>query len=328
MARLRTAISYSCISLAAVCALVAASLFAFFSVFNASAIEKVLEERDIYSKVVSSIISATKTVEVQNKIGDIPLNEPWVLDIANKAFDQSTVKTATTVILDGTFRWLEGKTPSPDFRVDLSSNKQLLADGVGEYVTTRSQNLPICTFRDLQNLPPEISVYSSPCRPSFISPGQAGQIARTQVLTNQDILKDPVLNPSSVNQSTNSSIFDTLSPLRTLLSNKGAFLGGFIALSLAFAVLGVVLAKSRSVGLKRVSRSLLVAALSIAITMGFSMLFIRQMTQSNSGNQFFNDIVSPSVSGLTQIMINSYLIAFVVVLTLSGVCYGLYRFQK
>lgn len=328
MASLRTTLSYLCISLAAICALIAASLYAFYSTFNASAIEGVLDEKNIYSKVVPSIISAANTVETQNKIGNIPLNEPWVLDIANKAFDQSTMKTATTAIVDGTFRWLEGKAPSPDFRVDLGPNKQLLADSVGEYVTNRSQNLPICTLKDLQNLPPDISVYSSPCRPSFISPQQTGQIARTQILTNQDILKDPVLNPSSVNDSTNGSVFDALSPLRVLLSNKGAFLGGFITLTLVFVVVGVMLAKSRSVALKRVSISLSIAAVSIAATMGFSALFIRQMTQSNSGNQFFSDIVAPVVSGLTHIMITSYIIAFAVFLTLSGVCYGLYRFRK
>lgn len=304
------------------------ALHALFVTINATTIKSVMKEKGVYAQVVPAVLATASYPKDQSSVGQIPLEEPWVNEVVTSAFTPQTVESLSTVIIDGSFDWLEGKNPSPEFSFDLSQNKQVLADKVGEYVTKRSANLPICTLADLQSLSTNINVYTAPCRPAMISPEQAGQSARVQVLSDQNFLKDPVIRSENLKEASGVSPFDSLKPLRVLYSNQGSLLLGFIILTVLFAIGGVLTARDHVNGLRRLFRLLLTAGISLSIFTFFIWLGSKRLSNSGSGEPILSKVMVPIIDGLAHKALASYVLIIVLIFAFASLTYAGYRYAK
>ena len=307
---------------------VIAALHALFATINATTIKSVMKEKGIYSQVVPAILATASYPKNQSPAGQIPLDEPWVSEVATSAFTPQTVESLSTAVIDGSFGWLEGKTASPEFSFDLTPNKQILADKVGEYVTKRSASLPVCTLADLQSLSADINLYTAPCRPAMISPEQAGQSARAQVLSDQNFLKDPVINSANLKENSGVSPFDSLKPLRVLYSNQSSFLLGFVLLTVLFAAGGVSTAKNRIDGLRRLFRLLLTAGIGLSIFTFFMWLGSKRLSNIGSSEPILSKVMVPIINGLVQKALVSYVLIIVLTFALASLTYAGYRYAK
>lgn len=276
------------------------STFALFQTFKAQTINAVMEEKGIYSALTPAIVSTAKNGAGQSATGQIPVKEQWVTDVANKAFPPETMKSLSQTLVNGTFDWLNGKTETPEFSIDLSQNKQLLATAVGEYVATRSASLPICNNQQLLEIAAggELNIYTAPCRPAYISPESVGVTAKQQVLSDQNLIKDQTLRPETLKNSAGISPFDQLKDAQSFFSNQLTIMIGLLALLSIVLALCIWLADDRARMLKRLSILVLVSSLSILIftfVIGFS---VDRIAGLNLNDQLTSKVLLPTFEGL------------------------------
>jgi hypothetical protein len=118
---------------------------------------------------------------------DLPINDPAIQSAVDKALSTGFLKNAVEGVVDGGFSFLNGDTSEPKFSINITNLKQNLGDAVKNYATERAAALPVCTATELT---PDFDPYNATCRPSFVTPEQAGEVARTQLLSQEFLQKD------------------------------------------------------------------------------------------------------------------------------------------
>lgn len=305
-----------------------AALHATFNTFNLESIQSVLEDKNIYQKIVPAVLTTANYSKEQKPNSQLPLGEPWVLDAVSGAFPPKTIESLSANILGGVFGWLEGDTANPEFKIDLTTNKEALANNIGNYVTTRSSGLPVCTLADLQNVSADINIYSAPCRPSLISPELAGQTAKQQVLSDQNFLSDPVITADSITKEAKSSPFKSLEPLRLAYSNQRPILWGSVFFVILLATGGVLLAKDRSKALKSLFRVLLSAGVGLTIFTFFMWFGLKNNGIGTSNEALVKDVLMPTLNGLGQKALSSYVIATILTFAGAAAAFALYKYTS
>lgn len=159
-------------------------------------LESALKQSGIYS------IFAQNTIEEQaTSTTAIPLQDPGIQAAIQKAFPPSLIEQSTTKIIDGTYDWVQGRTTTPNFSVDLSQPKANLATYIADYVRERSAASPTCSYQESLALAQagtaNIDPYKLTCRPSQISSEQLAEQAKQQVLSS-DLLSTPVVTAASI----------------------------------------------------------------------------------------------------------------------------------
>ncbi len=158
------------------------------------------EKSNFYNQVVDVVLeqakdSANKNNQVQSGqeqknegISSLPINDPAIQAIAKKAFSPELLKASVESFLNGSYDWLDGTSEDINFRVDLTSAKQQLTDGLGAYITNRTAALPVCPPAQTT----EFDGFSATCRPAALSATAAGANFSADLLK-QDFLKDPII---------------------------------------------------------------------------------------------------------------------------------------
>lgn len=152
---------------------------------NAAHIKQALVETNAYERFVPSIIEAN-TVQMQSS-ESIPLNNPEITAIINQSFPAEMLQQNAEKVIDSFYSWLNAKTVTPAFRVDLTENKTQLAEGLGSYAVNRLAAQPVCTI-----LPAQINPFTANCQPAGFSPQ-----AQESLLVEQ-ISNSPGLLPKTV----------------------------------------------------------------------------------------------------------------------------------
>src|SRR4051812_48563018 len=116
--------------------LLVASLVTLFSLFLFSAalsggvnrtvgtsgkVKHILAESGIYDTVLPSVLDQTK--QIDTSAGEISLENPQIKAAAQSAFTPQFIQTSTESVIDSVFDWLNGKTATPQFKIDLSGPK-------------------------------------------------------------------------------------------------------------------------------------------------------------------------------------------------------------
>ncbi len=152
-----------------------------------------LVKSHIYDNFVNFVLDKADQSK-QNTSDNIPLNDPAIRSIIKQTFTPTELRSVSEQFLDGTYHWLDGKSTQPDFRIDLSSNKQAIANGVGVHAAERLKSLPPC-----QSIPSgDIDPFKIDCRPPGIDLSAEQQQLTSQVLNNQDFLPNPVITADTI----------------------------------------------------------------------------------------------------------------------------------
>jgi hypothetical protein len=173
---------------------------------NPSHLESWLADSKIYDHVVSSALKqAEKTSPDSGNSGSVSLNDPIVRQAAETAFSPALVQQTVNTFINSNYDWLKGKTPTPDFKIDLTTAKQNFAKQVGQAAQAHLAALPICSAQQLAQLSIPVDVLSITCRPATLDPkAEAAQVAQ-EVNDNGDFLSSPVITATTLNQDTSSN---------------------------------------------------------------------------------------------------------------------------
>ncbi|HSW37664.1 MAG TPA: hypothetical protein VLG37_04835 [Candidatus Saccharimonadales bacterium] len=224
-------------------------------------LESWLSESKLYDHFMDNVIAQSqKSGESQGgqNGGSLNLKDPGVQQAAKAAFSPQVLQGSVNNFLDANYAWLEGKTPTPDFRVDLSGAKANLASNVGAYVQSRLSGLPKCTTTvSADNFDP----LSATCLPRGVTPTSAAQQSAAQIAGGQDFLKNPVITPQTLSQTdknqSSQPYYQKLSwlPRAYRLATGLPYILGLLS---ALAALGVIfIALTRRRGTRKVATALL-----------------------------------------------------------------------
>lgn len=225
-------------------------------------IKKTLADSGVYDSVVGSLLSQAKTSTGSS--GEVSLTDPLVQKAASQTFTPQYLKTQTESFLDSTYQWLNGVTPSPDFKLDVTSLKTSLADNVASGVKERLTGLPVCAtgFN-----PASFDPLTATCLPKGITPTSAANDVRSTLTSGQGFLDDPNISANDIKQDGSSqSVFaDQLKqvPDAFALVKKSPYILAGLAILAATAV--IFLSSTKQKGLRRVGVSLITVGVIVLI---------------------------------------------------------------
>ena len=124
---------------------------------NAGYLENTLQSSGAYDKLVPAV---AQTLGDSSKQGGIPFTDPGVVEILNHGFPPQVIESTTNQVVDGIYGWLQGKTPEPQFHVDLTKNRDFVADNISLYAFNRLTKQPLCFTN-----PPQVNPFTSNCLP-------------------------------------------------------------------------------------------------------------------------------------------------------------------
>jgi len=243
-----------------------AAVFTFFT-SKPSSIKTVLQNSGIYERLPNTILD--NYIKKQSVIDrdSAPLQQPEIRDSVNAAFSPQILQTNGEELVDGVYDWLNGKTSQPNFTLDFTASKQILASGVGAYAEKRANGLPVCTLAQLRQLDAaKIQAFSADCLPPGVSASQARAQVENEIAADREFLPDPVLTSTSLKDENGKPVFSTATQevpnrFQQLKSVFWVLLG-----ACALLAAGVIfLSTERFKGLGRLGKVLVSAAVFIAI---------------------------------------------------------------
>lgn len=245
----------------------------------------------LYDNVVVGVIN-------QNNNGGnsdaVSISDPQVQAIAKEVFSPQVMQKSFETVIDSNANWLKGSAKTPNFKIDLTSQKEEFGNKVAEKVNSFLTSLPICTPQQVAALQAKsnLSYFSLSCRPSALSPAVEAARAKDQI-TSSDFLNDPVITASSLNgtDSVTKPYYEKYSALPS--AYQEARFAPFILLLLSFvlAIAVYFASTSRQKGLKNIAFALIGAFVVLLL----QKVFVEASFTSNT-IRWFNVDINPDLN--------------------------------
>lgn len=217
-------------------------------------IKQILNDSGVYSSVVSGLLDQAKQVSSNN--GDISLSNTQVRSAADQAITPTFLKQNTETFIDSVYRWLDGKSASPDFLIDLTGVKTQFADNVANNLQPQLAALPVCSAgANVQSF----DAFNATCLPRGVTAAQAVASVKSDILNGKGFLDNPAITAKDLKSSdSNQSVFsDNLkdAPRGYQRAKSSPVVLAMLALLVAAAI--IFLSPTRRSGVKRVGITLL-----------------------------------------------------------------------
>ncbi len=217
-------------------------------------IKKILSDSGIYTSVVSGLLDQSKHVSNGGK--DVSLSDPVVRDAAEKTFSPQFIQKNTETVIDSTYRWLDGKTPLPDFQIDLTPVKADFATNVAQGLADKLAKLPACTGAvDLSSF----DAQTAACLPRGVNPTSEVASVKNDILSGKGFLDHPVITADSIKSKAGGpSVFaDKLKKAPDSYQKAKKTPAALMALTALLAVAIIFISTSRRKGIRRVGITML-----------------------------------------------------------------------
>lgn len=157
-----------------------------------------LNQSNLYGNFVADAIKqAEKTAGGDSST--ISLNDAAVQQIAQSTFTSGSLQNNVNTFVDSNYAWLQGKSSTPNFRIDLTNAKQTFAQRVGNYVQTYLTNLPVCSDTQLSEINPQTAdPLTLTCRPATMNPATEAAQVTDQIANSGAFLSNPVITASTI----------------------------------------------------------------------------------------------------------------------------------
>lgn len=163
-------------------------------------VESWLNDSNLYGAFVENAIDQAERTAGTDQSGGVSLSDAAVRQAAESAFSAQALQKDVNTFLDSNYAWLEGKTNTPSFNIDLTGAKQNFAEQVGGYVKTYLAGLPVCTPAQLAQLNPQTTdPLTLNCRPDGIDPNAEGTEVTQQIESSTAFLSNPVVTAANIN---------------------------------------------------------------------------------------------------------------------------------
>lgn len=256
----------------------------------------------IYDQVVTnSINSAQNSVGTGADTTAISLKDPEVQKVARSVFSPQLVQQNVETFIDSNYLWLQGKTDTPNFRIDLTQTKQMFAQKAGQSVLAHLSSLTVCTPEQLAQLQTSgtINPLSVACRPANIDPQtEANKV--TQQLSSGPFIDQPVITAQTVgsNYATAGSrpYFEAFSnaPQIYQITKVLPYVLGFTTLLIIGAL--VALSESRRVAARRIGFVFLLSGIILLIIKVVADYLLNEIEHHVFTNQNASQLQQPLTS--------------------------------
>jgi len=232
--------------------------------------ESWLDQSGLYKSFTATAIKqaddlTNSSANNQANSAGVSLNDAAVQQAAESAFPASLLQQDVTTVLNSNYAWLEGKTSTPAFSIDLMTAKQSFARQVGQNVQMHLSSLPVCTTAQLaaEEQASTNDPLSLTCRPANLDPLTEGTSVTQQLANNTNFLNKPIITANSISPNTNQSkpYYQRLSfaPKVYRLATKLPWVLGAVAVLCAVGIIFVAPRKRK--GLRRVGIVLMEAGI-------------------------------------------------------------------
>lgn len=269
-------------------------------------IETALKESRVYDQIVGVVINNSQ----KNAEGDTQkvLQQPEIKAAAEKAFNPEVLQGATENFLDGMYAWLQGKTPEPQFSIDLTAPKNELVQGVTDYAKNRANSLPVCTLQQLQLLSPDMDLLSLPCLPPGTNVQATADTFAQQFQDGADFLDKPVITNETIAKNNNAgkSIDQELEGAPQAYQNMQTGKWVLLLIAAALGALLILARHNRRAGIRHVAWGMLGAATFLVIA---QIVYWFMFDKANQGGDATQAMVLDGVKALLR-ELNKILLLF------------------
>jgi hypothetical protein len=267
-------------------------------------VETWLNESGLYNSFVTTAIKeASSSANNNSSSSGVSLSDAAVQQAAETVFSPSLIQGYVNTFLNSNYAWLEGKTPSPNFTIDLSSAKQSFAQQVGQKVENYLENLPICTRAQAEAAAQSNDPLLLNCRPSSLNPAASGaqvaqQLAGNNGFLNKTVITADSINPNGGNHQSNPYYKQfSFAPSIYQLATKLPWALGVLA---ALCLEGIIFINpSRRKGLRRIAFTLAEAGI-ILVTIKFASNIVFKKFEDKLFNQSNNGALQHSLTNFAQ----------------------------
>jgi len=163
MTLLRRPLLFTATSLLRTALFIGIPLMGFIIYFGrADFLESTLKNAHAYDSFVPAVTESLASVSKGDQ--GIPFTDPGVRQIISNGLPPDVLEDSTDKVVNGVYDWLEGKTPQPTFRIDLTKNRQFIAENISLYAFNRLTKQPVC-FES----PAQINPFTATCLPTNFS---------------------------------------------------------------------------------------------------------------------------------------------------------------
>jgi hypothetical protein len=282
-------------------------------------IRQTVKDSGVYDTLVPMLLD--ESAEQVSKEGDQQaadlLKEQGVRDAVANSFNNGQIESASNQAIDGFYAWLQGKTPTPEFTIDLTSSRQAFLDNMNQYALQRASSLPVCNVQQLRQLQGEsgINILDAPCLPPGVSPETAASQFSQQAVANSEFLAKPVINSNDLKNANGEPVFaaaEWLPQAYQWLMRSAWILGALIILTGAGTIL---LHEERRRGIRRIAIAFLIAGIIILLGSAAYWLFFANVDRLLGG------VTSEFQSTISRMMASS-LGSYVQTVALTGGAYA------
>lgn len=260
-----------------------------------------LAESSIYNNVVDSALTNAQVNSI--KTGNdtsIPLDNDVVRQSAEAVFTADLIEGHVNNFIDGNYSWIQGKTPTPEFSINLEKAKQTFAERVGSEVQTRLATLPTCTPEQLSKFQIPLDPMTINCKPASLNPETEG--ARiTEEIGSSDFLKKPVIDANTIgkdNDNKGDAYYKDLEALPSAYSFAQK-LPGIAAILVILLGAGIIfIAPTKRRGIRKIASVFLVAGLFLVIMKVISFIVVSSVQERVLTKTFENRLQE----GYTQLL--------------------------
>jgi hypothetical protein len=286
-------------------------------------IKQALKSSGIYQSIVGNALDqAQKDQQQQGSSGSetqIPVSDPQVRKIIGDAFPPSFLQKETESVIDSFYTWVNGKTPTLQFHLDLTEAKTRLANGVQQYAQAHLNSLPPCPAN---NIPSDVDPFSATCVPKGVDTAAIAAKARDQIIGG-DFLKDPNFSADTIKTNNGKTLQQQVNKVPVAYKRGVQTMYGFGILAVLFGVAVVFLSAYRRGGIRKVAITAIVvgavsAALAWAVGVVFHAASARLAAQNHTTSQPLQRQATDLVETLIRDMRNQWVI-YGLVLVAAGI---------
>jgi hypothetical protein len=245
----------------------------------------------LYNNIVVGVINQNDSGSNSDSVS---LQDPQIKAIAQEVFSPQVMQNSFETFIDSNAAWLQGNSKTPNFKIDLSAQKEEFGNKVADKVQSYLTALPVCTPQQVAALQTKnnVAYFSLSCRPSALNPSVEAARAKDQI-TSSDFLNDPVITASSLNgtDSLTKPYYEKYSSLPSAFQEARFAPIVLLLLSVLLAVAVYFASTTRQKGLKNVAFALIGAFLVLL----FQKIFI-ELSFTNNSIRWFNVDINPELN--------------------------------
>jgi hypothetical protein len=279
-------------------------------------LKQALRDGKVYDAVADSIVD--QAVKDADKQTDIPLDNKKVQSAARAAVTPKLIQENGEKIIDGTYSWLEGDTPTPEFRLDTQEIKDQVATNVSKAGEARVKKLPACTYAQLQRIDiNSVDPFALECRPPGLDLTALRKQYQKEIAASDAFLEESALTAEDVENDQGQNVFEQAErvPQAFQLGQKLPWIFGILAVLSGIGL--VFLNTTKAQGLKSAGLTLLIASALLFVSLFVVSFLLNQAKPDIGAETVVQDAVLAVLKTLSSAL-NRVLLIFAITYAVLG----------